>query len=889
MGAGRSAICRAHGWIRGASGLLALALASVAGTASAQAALGDELVSRSDGGTRGNGASNEPVISGNGRYVAFTSGASNLVAGDSNGTSDVFVFDRVAHTLRRASTDANGVQANGASGDPAITPDGRYVAFASTASNLVSGDNDGLRDVFVKDMQSGAIQRASASTHFATTELCGDPDVSDDGTVVAYRCTFPSSMTGLVRRVLGSGASTTIITDSSFGSLSAPRLSGDGRSVAFVTDKNGVVGNDSNNQADVFVYLHDNGSTRLVSNVPPNGAPLGAVFEPPAIRFDGCEIAFSSNSPFFVTGDLAGEQDVFVRDLCAQRVERVSVDSDEFEAQGPSARPAISADGRYVAFHTNDTGLQSLDNPVSGNFLVVRDRRAPGNTSDLRTAVVSGLTFDFFAIAPSISDDGREVAAQASGNVPSDQIVAVGNALVFAQPVTPVNDPNGGEIFAPVPSSDGSLVLVSSDAAGFNQGWSGNDADAGAADTYVFRPPAPGKPACMEQISMSSGDFNSPCFNGPVIRAKRIKGNSGPSVPCGTAPADQVTEICAPTMEPTLAAGRMLAAFVVDDAAVNFVANQTKAETRARKQAGSHGVYLRNLISGALFRVGNAVPGGAGTNPQLAPDGQSIVFVTTTPLTGDDGNAGADAYRIGIKPDPADGFDPPRCLSCKNADGSSNPPGAGQPVLSANGTIVAMTIPTAAGGSQVFLRNLLTGVDQRIGSPTGQAQTPRVDFSGTQLVFGSNENLDGSDANGKPDIYHYESCCNKLTRVTRPASGDADEESIEPAISGDGRSVSFISRAGNLDPSDPAGNGHQHLFVQRLVGARERLRLARNSQGQLADDDSFRPALDYNGTATFYDSLAANLKDGEDFNPGRDVFQRRNPLNADVVFGTGFE
>jgi Tol biopolymer transport system component len=289
MGAGRSAICRAHGWIRGASGLLALALASVAGTASAQAALGDELVSRSDGGTRGNGASNEPVISGDGRYVAFTSGASNLVAGDSNGTSDVFVFDRVAHTLRRASTDANGVQANGASGDPAITPDGRYVAFSSTATNLVAGDTDSARDIFVKDLQSGAIQRASATFHFAASEVCDAPDISDDGSVITYRCSYPTESIGLVRRPLSGGASTTLVTSSIFNFLSAPRISGDGRSVAFATDRNLVVAGDNNNQTDVFVYLHDNASTRLVSNVPPSGGPLGAVSDPPAIRADGCE------------------------------------------------------------------------------------------------------------------------------------------------------------------------------------------------------------------------------------------------------------------------------------------------------------------------------------------------------------------------------------------------------------------------------------------------------------------------------------------------------------------------------------------------------------------------------------------------------------------------
>jgi Tol biopolymer transport system component len=97
-------------------------------------------VSVGPGGQQANGGSRKPAISADGRFVAFESSASNLVAGDTNGHIDVFVRDRVAQVTRRVSVGPGGQQANGSSRDPAISADGRFVAFRSLASNLVAGD-----------------------------------------------------------------------------------------------------------------------------------------------------------------------------------------------------------------------------------------------------------------------------------------------------------------------------------------------------------------------------------------------------------------------------------------------------------------------------------------------------------------------------------------------------------------------------------------------------------------------------------------------------------------------------------------------------------------------------------------------------------------------------
>ena len=108
-----------------------------------------ERVSLAADGTQGNGESFAPSVSSDGRYVAFYSDASNLVPGDSNGTNDVFVVDRQTDMIERVSMAADGTQGNGSSIGGSISADGRYVGLTSEASNLVSGDTNGVSDVFV--------------------------------------------------------------------------------------------------------------------------------------------------------------------------------------------------------------------------------------------------------------------------------------------------------------------------------------------------------------------------------------------------------------------------------------------------------------------------------------------------------------------------------------------------------------------------------------------------------------------------------------------------------------------------------------------------------------------------------------------------------------------
>ncbi|MDP8958392.1 MAG: hypothetical protein M3N51_04135, partial [Actinomycetota bacterium] len=238
-------------------GMLTALLAAVA-TLPVAAQTSDQVTERvsvASNGGQGDGISVDAAISADGRYVAFDSTASNLVGGDTNGAIDVFVRDRVSGTTERVSLASNEAQGNGHSGDPDISADGRYVAFGSSAPNLVVNDFNGEGDVFVRDRSRGATERVS---------------VAPDGT---------------------SG------NDYSFPGV----ISADGRYVAFWSIASNLVPGDTNGAGDVFVRDRVTGTTELVSvakGTQGNGASYG-----PAISAGGRYVGFESDASNLVEGD----------------------------------------------------------------------------------------------------------------------------------------------------------------------------------------------------------------------------------------------------------------------------------------------------------------------------------------------------------------------------------------------------------------------------------------------------------------------------------------------------------------------------------------------------------------------------------------------------------
>jgi Tol biopolymer transport system component len=208
-----------------------------------------------------------PAISADGRYVAFCSLATNLVGRDTNGATDIFVRDLQAGTTRRVNVSAAGKQTNDPSYDPAISTNGRYVAFGSSATNLVPGDTNDASDVFVRDLQAGTTRRVSVTRGKQANDSSGDPAISANGRYVA------------------------------FGSLATNLVAGD-----------------TNDASDVFVRDLEAGKTRRVS-VSSGGDQGGDHSAAGSLTANGQTVAFASFADNLVPGDTNSRWDIFVRHL----------------------------------------------------------------------------------------------------------------------------------------------------------------------------------------------------------------------------------------------------------------------------------------------------------------------------------------------------------------------------------------------------------------------------------------------------------------------------------------------------------------------------------------------------------------------------------------------
>jgi uncharacterized repeat protein (TIGR01451 family) len=293
-----------------------------------------------------------------GRFVVFASAASNLVPGDTNGVGDVFVRDRRTGVTERVSLGPKGVEGNGDSNffgistAPAISDDGRYAAFKSDASNLVKGDRNDLTDVFVRDRSAGTTERVSEAGG-------GDnPGISPDGNFVAFE-TFDfdgdfaqdiylrNRTTGAIERISVSHDGSEV-----FGTSEDPVVA-NGPVVAFASSAPNLVPNDQSN-IDVFVrdLSGPSPTTELVS-VSSDEAPAGAfdTSRNAAITGDGRFVAFQSDAQNFTAVPQTGFfSDIFVRDREAGTTVLASPDGDGGEASGQSEDPEISPNGRFVSF-----------------------------------------------------------------------------------------------------------------------------------------------------------------------------------------------------------------------------------------------------------------------------------------------------------------------------------------------------------------------------------------------------------------------------------------------------------------------------------------------------------------------------------------------------------
>jgi len=396
-------------------------------------------VSTDGANQQSNGASTEPILSQDGRYVVFSSAASNLISADTGGKTDVFLKDLQTGAVQRISTVAGG---GGGDGDSppssdssshrlSLSPDGRFVTFVSSATNLVSRDTNGLADVFVFDRQasSNGMSRSNLGPAGVQADaITQQPSISDDGNIVA----FVSSASNLILndgngladvflRDVGKATTVRIVQSVTEGdpngATSEAVISGDGAYVAFTSFANNLESTATGGFANVYTVEVATGTVKRVSKGFAGAIVNGGSFDP-AISRDGRYVAFVSDANNLVSGDSNAVRDVFVWDRTTDTTKLVTVSSIGKIANAGSVSAAvndgigISADGRYIVYRSSATNLVPNDrNKVDDIFLYDQQDAATG----ILSRNVLGVQGDGIASFPKISADGSVVTFSSTG------------------------------------------------------------------------------------------------------------------------------------------------------------------------------------------------------------------------------------------------------------------------------------------------------------------------------------------------------------------------------------------------------------------------------------------------------------------------------------------
>lgn len=376
-------------------------------------------VSEPTAGGDPDGISLRPAVSNDGRFIAFDTMASNLSTADNDAHFDVYVFDRLTGTLELVSVNTAGKKGNAGSIAPAISSDGRFIAFESDASNLVSDDTLGVRDVFVRDRGprvGDSFDTSQAKTVRVSVRSAGfvpgvaesvNASISADGRFVVFESfadnlvddddnneydvfvhdrdadangvfdehfyfdqdsqqTLPASITERVSVVDGGEAD---------GRSGSAAITSDGRFVAFQSGANNLVSDDPNVGVDVFIYDRQDGQTILASRATPAAGKRFTSINP-SISADGRYVTFESDADVLVAGDTNKATDVFVFDRVTNTTQRLSVALRDVQAEGTCQNPFMTPSARFIVFESTAPNLVPADVDSNGALtdVFVRDR-----------------------------------------------------------------------------------------------------------------------------------------------------------------------------------------------------------------------------------------------------------------------------------------------------------------------------------------------------------------------------------------------------------------------------------------------------------------------------------------------------------------------------------
>jgi len=812
-----------------------------------------------------NAAVEDVAISGDGRFVAFSTGADNLVPGDTNGTSDVFVLDRQTGAVERVSVASNGDEGNGASHGPSISDDGQFVAFTSAASNLVGGDTLGNDDIFVHDRDTGETARVSVSS--AGVQANGDSlnaQISGDGRYVA----FASDATNLVtddtngfrdifRHDRNTGATILVSKDKNAEANAASGpvagtayggvdISRSGKYVAFLSAASNLVNGDNNNALDVFVVDADHPQLKTWRASVVSGGGQGEGGEGCAwcaISPDGNSVAFASTFDNLVDGDTNGAMDVFRHQRDANKTVRVSVGPDGTEADGPSTACAISDLGSFVSFSSRATNLVADDTNGVADVFVHEVAKKTTRRASIASDGTEGNALSTFSALP---DNGQAVAFVAAA---SNLVIPDNNGVADAF----VHIPNGGftarasELPASQGNDDSTDARLSAD---------GNRVlFTSAADNLVE-----GDTGGWQDVFM---------LDRPTGELRRISVNAAGTEGNGDSWAE------------ALSADGNGAVFISN--ATNLVDGDTN---------GNSDVFLYDWDNRTVERVSLAHDGAQGNGDcetaAVSGAGRHVAFATNATNLVPGGTAG---YQVFLRDRTAATTE---LVSCSTAGAASND-SSGTPTISADGNRVAFfsyADNLVAGdlnvAEDVFLRDRAAGTTTQVSLASNGdkgnlgSYAPAISADGLFVAFSSDAtNLEGpgNDTLGHRDIF-VRDLANGLTERMRTDGGaQPDGDGNDPQISADGRFVAYSSAATNLVDGD--GNGFADVFVHDRWTARTR-RLSVSTFGAEANSGCSAPDITGDGRLVAFASRASTLVDG-DTNAVTDVFLARDTGSALTV------
>jgi len=854
------------GQVRGRR-LVLLVLSSVLVAAPLPAAVTEVVSAALWPATGPGGGSVLPSLSGDGRFVAFASQASNLVAGDTNGSEDVFVHDRLTGATVRVSIASGGAQGNDSSSEPAISADGRWVAFYSRASNLAPGDANDIHDLFAHDRQTGATLLVSQSLGGGVGNGGSyAPALSADGRHVAFDSLASDLVAGdtnggydVFVRDLVAGTTTRV----SLGAGGAegdnwslnPAISADGRYVAFESRAANLAGGDTNGVSDVFVRDLVAGTTSRVS-LGAGGSQATGASSYPSISADGRWVAFVSAASDLVAGDTNGVDDIFVHDRQTGSTERVSVTGSGSEAGARSQQPKISADGRFVVFLSTAGDLVSGDTNGADDVFV-HDRQT-GETARVSIGAL-GEQGDSYSGAPALSSDGRLVAfySMATNLVAGD---SNGGADVFVRdrqlaltervPEVGIPAPAGAPPFGNGRSTAGGLHAVNGDGR-----------------YVVFESTA---------TNLVAGDTNG--VEDSFVRDRWTGTTTRVSVASGGGQGNAASFASAISSD-----GRYVA---FSSLASNMVTGDTNGVTD---------VFVRDLQTGITSRVSVDSAGAEGDLQSyagvLSGDGRYVAFhsLASNLVAGD-----SDGYTDVFVHDRQTGLTERVSESTAGVAGNS---GSFAPSISTDGRLVVFTsaasnlVPGDTNGTyDVFLRDRQAGTTIRVsvdagGAGANQSSTAAViSADGGTVAFASYAtNLVPGVGNGHEQIFVRDLASGEVRVVSVDSAGTlGDSSSRDPSISADGQRVAFYSLAANLVAGDLFDT--YDVFVHDLPsGATDRVSV--DSAGGAANAWSAYPAISGDGRVVAFESEGNNLVWG-DTNGTSDVFVRDFDATAGICVPT---